>query len=274
MAKRKKARRKTLASQADRYRLYLEAVQSPDNEVPFFNRVFRSAYGRVPLRLREDFCGTAAVCCEWVKSRRDRRAIGVDLDPEPLAWGKTHNLGTLRPDTLDRIELLRGNVLKVRGPKADVLAAQNFSFFIFKTRKELRNYFATARRNLARQGVLVLDVMGGAEVMEENREETRGEKGFTYVWEQRRFDPISHEGHYYIHFEFKDGSAIRRAFHYDWRIWTLPEIRELLLEAGFSRAEVYWENTDLDTEEGNGVFRRCRSAPADPAWVSYVVAIK
>ena len=274
MAKRKKPRGKSLASQADRYRLYLEAVQSPDNEVPFFNRVFRSAYGRPPLLLREDFCGTAAVCCEWVKSRRDRRAVGIDLDPEPLAWGKTHTIGTLTPEAATRVKLVKGNVLKTDGEKADVLAAQNFSFFIFKTRDQLRNYFATARRNLAREGVLVLDVMGGAEVMEENREETRREKGFTYIWEQRRFDPISHEGHYYIHFKFKDGSAIRRAFHYDWRIWTLPEICELLLEAGFKQADVYWENTDLDTEEGNGVFRKCVSAPADPAWVSYVVGVK
>lgn len=274
MAKRKKRTRKTLAAQADRYRLYLESVQSPDNEGPFFNRVFKAAYGRTPLLLREDFCGTAAVCCQWVESHRDRKAIGIDLDPKPLAWGRTHNLGPLDPETAGRVRLVRGDVLKVRGPKADVVAAQNFSFFTFKTRKELRNYFATARRNLASEGVLVLDVMGGSEVMEENHEETRREKGFTYVWEQRRFDPITHQGHYYIHFEFKDGSAIRRAFHYDWRIWTLPEIRELLIEAGFRRADVYWENTDLDTEEGNGVFRLCRSAPADPAWVSYVVAIK
>ena len=131
MAKRKKPKGKSLASQADRYRLYLEAVQSPDNEVPFFNRVFRSAYGRPPLLLREDFCGTAAVCCEWVKSHRDRRAVGIDLDPEPLAWGKTHTIGTLTPEAAARVKLVKGNVLKADGEKADVLAAQNFSFFFF-----------------------------------------------------------------------------------------------------------------------------------------------
>ena len=274
MAKKKPRGHKTMASQADRYELYLKSVQSPDNEVPFFDRAFKAAYGRPARVLREDFCGTAAVCAEWVASRRERRALGVDIDPEPLAWGRRHNLSKLSDEARSRVTLLRANVLKARGEKADVVAAQNFSFFIFKNRLQLREYFRAARRNLRPQGILALDVMGGSEVIEEDREETRREKGFTYIWEQRRFDPISHECEFFIHFKFRDGSAIRRAFRYDWRLWSIPEIRELLDEAGFKRSEVYWENTDLETGEGNGVYRRCTAAPSEPAWVSYVVGVK
>ena len=58
----------------------------------------------------------------------------------------------------------------------------------------------------------------------------------------------------HIHFSFPDGSKIKKAFTYDWRLWTLPEIRELLLEAGFQRATVYWEGTNEETEEGDGEF--------------------
>ena len=50
----------------------------------------------------------------------------------------------------------------------------------------------------------------------------------------------------HIHFEFTNGSRLKRAFTYEWRLWTLPEIRELLGEAGFSRSTVYWEDRDAD----------------------------
>jgi len=46
--------------------------------------------GVVPKRLREDFCGTGLFSCAWVKSAADREAVGVDLDPEVLAWSRAH----------------------------------------------------------------------------------------------------------------------------------------------------------------------------------------
>ncbi len=71
----------------------------------------------------------------------------------------------------------------------------------------------------------------------------------------------------------KDGSRIRRAFAYDWRLWILPEVRDLLLEAGFTGVEVYWEGTDGETGEGNNIFTRRERAIDDPAWIAYIVAI-
>ena len=56
-----------------------------------------------------------------------------------------------------------------------------------------------------------------------------------------------------IHFKFPDGSKIKRAFSYTWRLWTAPELRDMLLDAGFRNVTVYWEGED-DNGEGNGEF--------------------
>lgn len=265
--------RGTLASRADKYDLYIRSVQSADVEVAFFDRVFRKHYQRNPLVLREDFCGTALVCYEWVKSHRDRTAVGVDLDPEPLEWGRRKLLPQLSAKAAKRLSLIEGDVRTTRA-KADIISAQNFSYFCFETRPELRDYFAHARRHLGTEGLLVLDALGGSEVMEDDREEETSFGGFKYVWNQIDFDPISHHCKYAIHFRFKDGSELKNAFRYEWRLWTLPELRELLLEAGFSGADVYWEGTDRKTGEGNGVYRKRERGDADPAWVVYLVGWK
>ena len=101
--------------------------------------------------------------------------------------------------------------------------------------------------------------------------ETREQDGFDYIWDQHRYDPIQNRVVNYIHFKFPDGSKIKRAFRYEWRLWSLPEIRDCLLEAGFSKVEVYWEGTDEETEEGNGEYTLAEEALDDPAWVSYIV---
>ena len=66
------------AENADVFALYVESVQSPSEEVSFISRVFRKHYGRRPHALREDFCGSAALCAAWVKSDARRTALGVD----------------------------------------------------------------------------------------------------------------------------------------------------------------------------------------------------
>ena len=76
----------------------------------------------------------------------------------------------------------------------------------------------------------------------------------------------------HIHFAFPDGSRINRAFSYHWRLWTLPEIREILYEAGFRQVDVYWGGTDTKKNEGNGISTPSEVGDADPAWVCYIVA--
>ena len=86
------------------------------------------------------------------------------------------------------------------------------------------------------------------------------------------FNPIDSSMNCHIHFAFPDGSRMERAFSYAWRLWTLPEIRELLLEAGFREVTVYWEGTDEASGEGNGVYEPAVVGDADPGWVCYIVA--
>ncbi len=274
MGRNKGKRKSTLASQADCHELYQLSVQEPECETKFFVRAYKNAYGKAPLILREDFCGTAAICAQWVRGGAERRAYGVDIEAAVLAWGERNNLSRLNDSARERVSLIQGDVRNASCPKADIVAAQNFSYFCFKTRDELRGYFEAARSALAAQGVMVLDIMGGAETLEEDRVETTEQDGFDYIWELERFDPISHHCRYAIHFEFPDGSKRKRALVYDWRMWSIPEVRELIEEAGFSSSEVYWEGTDSSTGEGNGVYTRRQQAEADPAWVAYIVAAK
>ena len=266
-------RRKTLAEQADRYRLYQLSVQDPERDVVLLRRMYEHRYGRTPRTLREDFCGTAAFAAAWAKAHRENRAYGVDLDPEPLEWGRRNNLAKLRPDQAARVTLLEGDVRTTRTPKVETLVAYNFSYFLFKERGELLRYFRRCHAALRDEGICVVDAYGGPEAMEKGRERRRV-GGFTYVWDQYRYDPITHDAICHIHFQFRDGSKIERAWTYHWRLWTIGELRDLLAEAGFASTTVYWEGTDLETNEPNGTFRPRAHAEEDPAWIAYVVAAK
>ena len=267
--KEKKRRKKLTAKTADRHHLYEQSVQAPEADVKFYDRVFRKTYDRKPSLLREDFCGTALLSCEWVKKRGDNRAIGIDLDPEVLDWGREHNLPRIG-DAAERIELVEQDVMAFSGEPAEIVASMNFSYYIFKTRSVLLEYFTSVRKGLAKEGLFVMDMMGGPDA-QVPQEEVREIEGFDYVWDQHSFNPITNEAMNYIHFRFPDGSEMSKAFVYDWRLWSVTELRDTLMDAGFSSVDVYWEGTDEDGE-GNGVFRKSKLGDDSPAWIAYVVA--
>jgi SAM-dependent methyltransferase len=269
------AKRKTrlTARKADKHRLYELSVQAPEADARFFARYYKKL-ARRPLRvLREDFCGTAILSCTFVQHHRENRAIGVDLDRATLRWARLHNVSQLNEDQQKRLLLIRNNVLAVRWPKADLIAAMNFSYSVFKTRPLLLAYMRNAYRSLRPRGVLCMDAWGGSETLTQLAEKRRLH-GFTYVWDQADFDPITHHILCKIHYEFRDGTRIRNAFIYDWRLWTLPEMREVMTEAGFRDVHVLWEGTERDTGEGNGVFRRVTRGGDEAAWVAYVIGSK
>lgn len=268
---RTKTKKLTQAQRADRYALYQRAVQDPIWEMEFIERVFRERRGRMPHVLREDFCGTALAACEWVRRNQRHRAVGVDLDAEVLSWARSHNVSKLPTSVAQRLMLIQADVLTAETVPADVLLAFNFSYWVFKERATLRHYFKRARAYLAPDGLFLLDAYGGYNAFKEMRE--RQDFGrYTYIWDQADYDPVSGCTTCHIHFTFPDGSRLPRAFSYHWRLWTLPELRELLLEVGFSRVHVYLEGTDENTQEGNGVFSLAERGEADPAWIAYLVA--
>ncbi len=262
------------ARTADRHVLYQLSVQGPETDAAFFGR-FHKRYTGEDLRVfREDFCGTAVLSCHFVKRHRQNRAIGVDLCADTLAWGRRHNVEPLLDEEQQtRLQLVQADVRSARVEKAQLTAALNFSYSVFRTREELGGYIRAAFRDLRPGGVLMLDAWGGPDT-QDTEQERRRIKGFTYVWDQHAFDPITHRIDCRIHFEFPDGSRMRNAFQYDWRLWTLPEIRELFAEAGFEDIHVLWEGTDSQTNAGNGIFRRVRFGEACPSWIAYVVGRK
>lgn len=263
-----------MARSADKHDLYQRAVQEPDADIPLIQKVFRNQFSRPARTLREDFCGTALLACRWVEKSTENRAWGIDLDPDPLDWGRIHNVGKLRPDQAARVKLIEGNVLDIRHERVDVTAAFNFSYFLFMERASLLNYLKRAYATLNPEGALILDAYGGADAQRTIEETREVDDDFDYVWDQHSFDPIHHHVTNFIHFEFPDGSRIKRAFRYDWRLWSIPEIRELLKEAGFYKSEVYWEGTDRKTGEGNDIFSPREQAPDDPAWICYIAGYR
>jgi SAM-dependent methyltransferase len=265
---------KYTARTADKHELYQMSVQDPPTEVAFIERVFKKAYGRRPLVLREDFCGTALFCADWVKSHAERRAIGIDLDRPTLDWGLERNVAPLG-EAASRVQLLQQDVRDPISERVDVAIGLNFSYWVFKTRAEMVAYFKGVRASLRQEGLFVLDAYGGPlsmEAMDEaDLERTKVKGGFTYVWHQASFNAIDHSVVNHIHFEFKDGTALNKAFTYNWRFWTLPEIQEMVLEAGFSSSQIFWEDEDEDGE-GTGVYRARKRAESTGAWVAYIIA--
>lgn len=267
--KRRRQARKGARLPADPHVLYQEAVQSPESDIEFASGVFLEWTGREPRVLREDFCGTALLAAEWVRSRQDRSAVAVDLDAATLGWAEEHNRRPLG-EAATRLQLVEGDVRQVSLPPADLLLALNFSYFCFHARDDLLAYFRAARRGLAPDGLFVIDVFGGTESMELLEEATEKD-GFTYIWDQDEFDPLTHSIRCYIHFRLDDGTKLKRAFTYDWRLWTVPELRDALSEAGFDRVETYWEGFDEDGE-GTGDFRRVDRGEPCEGFVCYLVA--
>ncbi len=266
----------SLAEQADPHQLYELSEQSAEAEIEFVDATYRTLRGRNARLLREDFCGTASVSCEWVKRRRGNRAVGVDIDPGVLEWGRHNNLCQLSESQLKRIELKKGNVLTARTETPDLILAMNFSYWLFTERKTLKRYFRSLLRALPDDGVLFLDAYGGYDSfrsIEEQREIDADGWQFTYTWEHEKYDPITGRLICNIHFDFPDGSRLERAFRYDWRLWTLPEIRELLKEAGFGRVVVYWQGWDEDGEP-DGEFVPAEEGEAEAGWICYLTAEK
>ncbi len=268
----KKGKQPTMAERADIHELYEESVQNVENEVQFLQTTFRDLAGREAYLFREDFCGTASLACEWVKQGKEYSAIGVDIDSSVLDWGRKNRVNRLDTEDQARVRLIESDVQTVETPKVDILAAFNFSYWIFEERTQMVDYMRRCFAALQDDGILFMDMFGGPESFEETKEKTKLD-GFSYIWHQAEFYPVTNHMQCYIHFKFKDGSKLKRAFSYAWRLWTAPELRDMLHEAGFRNVTVYWEGEDEDGE-GNGEFTPNDKGEADLAWIAYIVAEK
>lgn len=255
----------------DKYDLYRRAVQSAENDVVFLRNTYRELRGKSARVFREDFCGTFALSTEWIKLDPRSEAIGVDLDPEPMAYGKQHYLTQLKAEQQKRMKLIEGNVLDPNLPKADIVAAMNFSYFCFKQRDLMKRYFSNAYRTLNKDGIFLVDIFGGSQCYDAIEDRIK-HPDFTYYWDQTSYDPVTSEALFYIHFRV-GGKKIERVFTYDWRMWSIPEIREIMHEVGFKKTHIYWEGTAKDGS-GDGNFTRVDHGESCLSWIAYIVGEK
>jgi hypothetical protein len=242
----------------DRFDCYELCVQSPRHVVAMLRGIHADGGGEARV-LREDFCGTAAVSRRWCmegKTRRDdSRALGIDLDQESLS--KAARVAT-EEGVAERLTLIERDALAKDAPDAegpDIIWVGNFSIGYIHERTALVSYLAASRERLSRGnagfggGVFVCDLYGGAGAFRkgvlERTHMGRGPEVIKYRWEHEEADPISGMVTNSISFRVivngELAAEFPRAFVYRWRLWGLAELREAMLEAGFTSAEVYRE---------------------------------
>ncbi len=257
--------------------LYELSVQSPKWQVDYLPQFHKWLTGRTAMTFREDFCGTAKIACEWVKSSPRRKALGLDLDREVLEYAGGVNRPALAPKVQKRLSLRRADVRTPTREKFDWIGAFNYSVFEFHERRELIRYFRAAHASLNTKGTLFLEIAGGdaflAPSIEERRIKVPGAGMVTQAWEQQQYDPITGRNDYSIHFKLPRGKTMSDAFVYHWRVWSIPEIRDALAAAGFKKSVVLWEQED-GKGKPTGEYLPAENAGHPDFYVAYVVGVK
>jgi len=179
---------------------------------------------------------------------------------------------------------VRADVRAAGTPRVDFVCAMNFSYWVFKRRRDLVAYFRSVRGSLRPGGVFACNAFGGTGAEKPLEERTRiattrdceGDRvpPFTYVWQQQSFNPVDHRLTASIHFRFRDGTVMRNAFHYDWRLWTLPEIEEAMREAGFREVHFYVEGWDDRRNRPEEHYRRRTRFENQHGWLACAVGLK
>ncbi|KAL0053618.1 hypothetical protein WJX82_008407 [Trebouxia sp. C0006] len=306
----------------DRHELYQKAVQSPAGDISYMVKFFRQYVGlQVPLHLREDFSGTSLICATWCKSDVRRTALGVDIDREALQWGWRHNGQAMLGQAESQMCLLEANVLEdlstypnvgraiadgnsqeptdqaqldqhVSRP-ADIICALNFSVFLLDSRQDVVKYFQLARAAMNSEdgSIFLLDMLGGHAGESSMKLRRQNEiTGLSYLWEQAKYDPVKRQLTCHISLKNPQTSQVmKHAFTYHWKLWTIPEVLEMLQEAGFAEVHV-WMRCMIDAAESpetdgqddvENDFEDYEAFASDPAmlsrlskgWTAYLVAV-
>lgn len=250
------------------HHIYQLAVQSPEADIRLMQHFYRHRRKRLARRLREDFCGTGLTLSHWIDQGEKYSGEGFDIDPEPVQWGKRENIAPLGK-AAKRAQLHIGDARLPSTMPPDIRCAFNFSYWVFNQRAEMLDYFSAARLDLANGGMLVLDVTGGTESLLEEPFETLFDD-FSMVWQQQNYNPVDNSADLSLTFRFEDGSQIDPPYRYRWRVWSIPELTELLQEAGFSDIDIWWQD-----DEANGIgYRKTIKGDNDPCWVACIAAFR
>jgi hypothetical protein len=198
--------------------------------------------------LHEDFSGSGAVSRVWVATDPLAHAVATDLDPGAIAFGSAR----AAESDLDPARLV-WRTKDVRAPHEPAAAAPdaifvgNFSIGELHTRTDLLAYLRSVRDRLCCRGVFICDTYGGAAafrtgLVHRTHPGREPSERILYTWEQRSVDAFTARVLNALHFRIEvEGEIIAQhfdAFVYHWRLWSVPELRDALHEAGFSRTEV------------------------------------
>jgi hypothetical protein len=262
----------------DRYDLYERCVQSPRLLVPLLCAIHKGVAakedeGHRATVLGEDFCGTALLSRTWVEMVEGGSAVAVEIDPEPLA----------RARRSEGVRVVESDVMAIdaaRNGGMDIVFAGNFSIGEIHDRAGLVAYLRVVRDRLSPCGVFVCDTYGGenAYALGHVDREHVGPDGtrINYRWEQREADPLTARVVNAMHFRVLRGDDVvqdeRDAFVYDWRLWSVPELRDAMQEAGFVRTEVYAQEPDAVDNAGEAYAMPIEDASSlDEDFIVYIV---
>ena len=236
--------------------LYEICVQSPKHVVD----LLRAIHGQEPTLLGEDFAGSGAVSRAWVTLSDRHRAWCVDRDATALA----------RCDGADRISARVGDVAQ-EASTVDAIWVGNFSIGYHHDRPSLMGYLRHVRSRLETNGVFVCDTYGGESAFilgEVHRyhqlpkhlaPDGTGGWRVRYTWEQREADPLTGMVTNALHFRIERAGVIEDelidAFIYRWRLWSVPELRDAMREAGYASTAVYGQLPEAVDGEGRPYIR-------------------
>lgn len=252
--------------------LYELCVQSPKHVVD----LLRAIHGDEPLLLGEDFAGSGAVSRAWTSQSGIHRAWCVDRDADSLS----------RCGGVERIEVRVGDVMD-ENAKVDAIWVGNFSIGYHHDRASLLAYLKHVRSRLNPDGVFVCDTYGGetaytiGEVHRfhplpaQHAPDGKGGWRVRYTWEQREANPLTGMVTNALHFRIERAGFIDAelidAFIYHWRLWSVPELRDAMLEAGFASSAVYGQLPDAVDGDGRPYIQPMEEA--DEADDSFIVCV-
>lgn len=250
----------------DKHDLYELCVQNPEALIPLLNAI----HGDTPKILAEDFSGTAILSHQWIAQSESHHAFCTDLDQEALQKHGDH-------------PQIKKQLINVNDAtdQADILFVGNFSIGYHHTRAELVTYLKQAHARLKQtNGIFLCDTYGGENAYTlggVHRPTPMGDGRLCrYTWEQRDADPLTGMVTDVIHFRIEHAGTITEeyddAFTYHWRLWSVPELRDAMLEAGFTKVQCYAKLPDAVDDEGNAYINPIED-PQEELDESFIVLI-
>ena len=303
----------TMAQRADKYVLYQQSVQAAKQDVYLFEKIYKEHFSHQQATVfREDFCGTAWLCTEWIKRNKvENIAVGVDIDQEPIGWGLKNNISTLGSAS-DSVFIYTEDVLKfdwdknlskeaashrqllvtdddddneeegsethnATVKKAHIVCAYNYSTCLLHERSQLLQYFANVRKSMSpNNSIFLLDIPGGAKLSNgQERTKKTPNSQVVYMFEQESYNPCTDVVKFNIHFKFtSDQSIMRRAFSFQFRKWGIREVIECMKQVGFSDVAIYWcTHTANDLEFRKLNLAEQRKLQQSDQWTALLCAI-